>query len=178
MQWLKCFEHWNGPARLSTLLRLSRPSGSSRLSGPSGPFRQPAGARSLALCALLLGGSTTLGLAQATAPAQGAQQPKPPAAASSEPAKPSPDAAATAAADSAAKPAAQPDANLTPQQKQLAEDTAQLLTLANELKAEMDKSSKDTLSLNVVKKADQIEKLARKVRAEMRASIGVPTVGN
>jgi hypothetical protein len=36
----------------------------------------------------------------------------------------------------------------------------------------MGKSTKDTLSLNVVKKADQIERLARKVRAEMKASIG------
>src|ERR1700728_3707793 len=56
----------------------------------------------------------------------------------------------------------------TPQQKQLADDTARLLTLANELKAELDKSSKDTLSLSVIKKAEQVEKLAHKVRDEMR----------
>jgi len=43
--------------------------------------------------------------------------------------------------------------------------------LATELKAEMDKSSKDMLSLSVMRKADEIEKLARKVRAEMRASL-------
>ncbi len=60
----------------------------------------------------------------------------------------------------------------TPQQKQLAADTAKLLQLANELKAEMDKSTKDTLSLSVVKKAEQVEKLAHKVRDEMKASIG------
>jgi hypothetical protein len=59
----------------------------------------------------------------------------------------------------------------TPQQKQLAEDTAKLLTLANELKAELDKSSKDTLSLTVIKKAEQVEKLAHKVRDEMKASL-------
>jgi hypothetical protein len=58
----------------------------------------------------------------------------------------------------------------TPQQKQLADDTAKLLTLANELKAELDKSSKDTLSLSVVRKAEQVEKLAHKVRDEMKAS--------
>jgi hypothetical protein len=58
----------------------------------------------------------------------------------------------------------------TPQQKQLADDTAQLLTLANELKAELDKSNKDTLSLSVIKKAEQVEKLAHKVRDEMKAS--------
>jgi hypothetical protein len=57
-------------------------------------------------------------------------------------------------------------------QKQLADDTAMLLLLANELKAEMDKSTKDTLSLTVVKKAEQVEKLAHKVRDEMKKSIG------
>jgi hypothetical protein len=57
-------------------------------------------------------------------------------------------------------------------QKQLADDTAKLLLLANELKAEMDKSTKDTLSLSVVKKAEEVEKLARKVRDEMKKSIG------
>jgi len=56
--------------------------------------------------------------------------------------------------------------------KQLAADTAKLLQLANELKTEMDKSSKDTLSVNVIKKADQVEKLAHKVRDEMKATIG------
>jgi hypothetical protein len=57
----------------------------------------------------------------------------------------------------------------TPQQKQLADDTAKLLTLANELKAELDKSNKDTLSLSVIKKAEAVEKLAHKVRDEMKA---------
>jgi len=60
----------------------------------------------------------------------------------------------------------------TLRKKQVADDTAKLLVLANELKAEMDKSTKDTLSLSVVKKAEEIEKLARKVRGEMKASIG------
>jgi hypothetical protein len=55
---------------------------------------------------------------------------------------------------------------------QLAADTAKLLQLANELKAEMDKSTKDTLSLSVVKKAEQVEKLAHKVRDEMKVSMG------
>ncbi|MGB6691490.1 MAG: hypothetical protein WBE76_26945 [Terracidiphilus sp.] len=58
----------------------------------------------------------------------------------------------------------------TPQQKRLADDTAKLLTLANELKAELDKTSKDTLSVSVIKKAEQVEKLAHKVRDEMKAS--------
>ena len=58
------------------------------------------------------------------------------------------------------------------QQKQLADDTAKLLVLANELKADMDKTTKDTLSLAVVKKAEEVEKLAHKVRDEMKASLG------
>ena len=57
-------------------------------------------------------------------------------------------------------------------QKQMTEDTAKLLQLATELKTEMDKSTKDTLSMNVVRKAEQIEKLAHTVREKMKASIG------
>lgn len=64
----------------------------------------------------------------------------------------------------------QPTTPQTPQQKQLADDTAKLLALANELKAELDKSNKDTLSLGVIKKAEQVEKLAHKVRDEMKTS--------
>ena len=55
-------------------------------------------------------------------------------------------------------------------QKQLVDDTAKLLSLANELKADVDKSSKDTLSLDVVRKADEIEKLAREVKEKMKGS--------
>jgi len=73
------------------------------------------------------------------------------------------------------KPSAAPDTQaVTESQKrqaELASDTAKLQVLATELKAEMDKSSKDMLSLSVMRKADEIEKLARKVRAEMRASL-------
>jgi hypothetical protein len=61
---------------------------------------------------------------------------------------------------------------MSPAQKELADDTAKLLTLANELKVEMDKSTKDTLSLSVVRKAEQVEKLAHKVRDEMRKALG------
>lgn len=53
-------------------------------------------------------------------------------------------------------------------QKQLVEDTEKLLALANELKADVDKSTKDTLSLDVVKKADEIEKLAHSVKEKMK----------
>jgi hypothetical protein len=57
-------------------------------------------------------------------------------------------------------------------QKEMSADTAKLLQLATELKEEMDKSSKDTLSMNVVRKAEQIEKLAHTVREKMKASVG------
>jgi hypothetical protein len=59
---------------------------------------------------------------------------------------------------------------VTPQQKQLADDTAKLLALADELKAELDNSNKDTLSLSVVRKAAEVEKLAHKVRDEIKAT--------
>jgi len=41
-----------------------------------------------------------------------------------------------------------------------------------ETKADVDKTSKDTLSLEVVRKADQIEKLAKSAKQKMKASIG------
>jgi hypothetical protein len=97
-------------------------------------------------------GSITLTAAQQPTQASAAQTPVTPASAT-----------ASTTADTS-KPT-------TPQQKQLADDTAKLLTLANELKAELDKSSKDTLSLSVIKKAEQVEKLAHKVRDEMKASL-------
>jgi hypothetical protein len=58
----------------------------------------------------------------------------------------------------------------TDRQKQLVADTERLLNLANELKADVDKSNKDTLSLDVIKKADEIEKLAHTVKEKMKGS--------
>ena len=56
--------------------------------------------------------------------------------------------------------------------KQIGEDTTRLFKLAMELKAEVDKTSKDSLSLNVIRKADEIERLARGVKEKMKLSIG------
>lgn len=56
--------------------------------------------------------------------------------------------------------------------RQLAEDSAKLLKLAADLKSEVDKTSKDTLSLNVIRKADEIEKLAHDVKEKMKLTIG------
>ncbi|HEX6770847.1 MAG TPA: hypothetical protein VF126_02390 [Acidobacteriaceae bacterium] len=53
-------------------------------------------------------------------------------------------------------------------QKQLVQDTNKLLSLAKELKDDVDKSNSDTLSLDVVKKAGEIEKLAKSVKDRMK----------
>jgi hypothetical protein len=81
----------------------------------------------------------------------------------------------------AGPPPIEPDTGLSPQteeqraklrnaerQKQLVADTQKLLSLANELKADMDKSTKDTMSLDVIRKADEIEKLAHNVKERMK----------
>lgn len=49
-------------------------------------------------------------------------------------------------------------------------DTDKLLELATQLKESVDKSSEDTLSLDVVKKAEEIEKLARSVKDKMKGT--------
>ena len=55
-------------------------------------------------------------------------------------------------------------------QAQLQRDTDNLLKLANELKQYVDKSNEHTLSLDVVKKAEAIEKLAHSVKEKMKAN--------
>jgi hypothetical protein len=56
--------------------------------------------------------------------------------------------------------------------KLLTDESAELLQLAEQLKKEMDRTDKDTLSLGVIRKAEQIEKLAKDVRAQMKLTIG------
>jgi hypothetical protein len=56
--------------------------------------------------------------------------------------------------------------------KQIADDSSRLLKLATELKTEVDKTNKDTLSLNVIRKADAIEQLAHDVKEKMKLSVG------
>ena len=53
-------------------------------------------------------------------------------------------------------------------QKRLVEDTNKLLVLATELKQDVDKTNKDVLSVDVIKKADEIEKLAHSVKERMK----------
>ena len=54
-------------------------------------------------------------------------------------------------------------------QQKLKQDTDKLFTLASELKQYVDKSNENTLSLDVIKKAEEIEKLARSVKDKMKA---------
>jgi hypothetical protein len=56
--------------------------------------------------------------------------------------------------------------------RQIAEDSANLLKLAVELKTEVDKTNKDVLSITVIRKADAIEKLARQVKEKMKLTVG------
>src|SRR5271156_4830541 len=64
----------------------------------------------------------------------------------------------------ATPPAGQPAPPLDPAQAQLAADSQKLLKLSQELKDEVAKTNKDTLSIAVIKKADEIEKLAKSLK--------------
>lgn len=52
----------------------------------------------------------------------------------------------------------------------LKNDTEKLLKLATELKTYVDKSNENVLSMDVIKKAEEIEKLAHSVRDKMKGS--------
>lgn len=53
-------------------------------------------------------------------------------------------------------------------QKLIVQDTQQLLKLANELNEAVGKSNENTLSLDVIRKAEEIEKLAKHVKDRMK----------
>jgi len=55
-------------------------------------------------------------------------------------------------------------------QAQLKRDSDRLFKLATELKTYVDKSNENTLSLDVVKKAEEIEKLAHSVKEKMKGN--------
>jgi hypothetical protein len=55
-------------------------------------------------------------------------------------------------------------------QANLKRDTEKLLKLSTELKEYVDKTNENTLSVEVVKKAEEIEKLARSVKDKMKGS--------
>jgi hypothetical protein len=64
------------------------------------------------------------------------------------------------------------DAANVERKRQITDDSARLLKLASDLKAEVDKTSKDTLSLGVIRKAEEIEKLAHNVKEKMKLTMG------
>ena len=64
------------------------------------------------------------------------------------------------------------DAANLERKRQIADDSAKLLKLASDLKSEVDKTSKDTLSLGVIRKAEEIEKLAHNVKEKMKLTMG------
>lgn len=116
--------------------------------------------------------------AAAVAPA--AAQPSPPAVAtpavqpvSLSPAAPVAEPAAAAPAVAAPPPVPVPaNAGGDAARQAINNDCAGLLKMANELKAAVDKTNKDVLSIAVVRKANQIEQLAHHVRDEMRPGVG------
>ena len=59
-------------------------------------------------------------------------------------------------------------------QQDIREQTDKLFQLATELKAAVDKSNENLLSLDVIRKADEVEKLAKKVKEKMKESVGPP----
>ena len=50
----------------------------------------------------------------------------------------------------------------------LKKDTDKLLELATQLKQQVDKSNENTLSVDVIKKCEEIEKLAHSVKQKMK----------
>jgi hypothetical protein len=56
--------------------------------------------------------------------------------------------------------------------QQINNECADLLKMANDLKTQVDKTTKDMLSISVIRKANEIEQMAHRVRDEMRPEVG------
>jgi hypothetical protein len=63
-------------------------------------------------------------------------------------------------------------------QAELKRDTDKLFKLSTELKEYVDKTNENILSLDVIKKADEIEKLAHSVKTKMRGENYGPAVAS
>ena len=61
----------------------------------------------------------------------------------------------------------------TPQKQEMVQEADNLLKMATELKTEVDKTTKDTLSLAVVRKAGAIEQMAHKDRTGITKDMGL-----
>lgn len=113
--------------------------------------KQHSGFAILSLCVLGLSFVFPPGLAGAPQNTTGSQEKAPGAVAST--------------SDKNKKPSLSPDEQ---RQADLEADTEKLYQLTQELKAEVAKSNKDTLSVSVVKKAQEIERLAKSIKDRSR----------
>ena len=118
----------------------------------------------LAIAASFFCGAATAQQGSASAPAQSAAPASSDAPKQDPPAKPEPPKDQKPAAAADAKPMTPEEAR----QAQIVADTNKLFELAQELQAEVAKSSKNTLSLAVVKKAAEVEKLAKSLKERMK----------
>ncbi len=76
----------------------------------------------------------------------------------------------TASNGATSLPAAGPPDNSpeAKRRKEMSEESAELLSLAIALKAEVNKTNKDMLSLSVIRRADEIERLAKTMRRNLK----------
>ncbi len=109
--------------------------------------------RAVATGIVLLAGALSCGLSQQGAPGQAEQN------------------STTPQSSEAAK--ASVPAGTSQQEQPMAKESAELLKLATELKADVDKSSSNTLSMDVIRKAEQVEHAARHMKDMYKASAGV-----
>ncbi|MGA7521962.1 MAG: hypothetical protein WBW84_05740 [Acidobacteriaceae bacterium] len=58
-------------------------------------------------------------------------------------------------------------APLPPRQQRLLDEADQLVALAQKLKTDVDKTNQDTLSLNTLRRADDVEKLAKDLQKQV-----------
>jgi hypothetical protein len=64
------------------------------------------------------------------------------------------------------------DAANAERKRQITEDSALLLKLANDLKGELEKTPEDALSVSELRKIEDIERLAHNVQQKMKLTIG------
>jgi hypothetical protein len=64
------------------------------------------------------------------------------------------------------------DAANEERKRQIDSDSAKLLKLATDLKADVDKTDKDTLPVSATRKAEEIERLAHDVKEKMKLASG------
>jgi hypothetical protein len=100
---------------------------------------------------------------------QSVDEPAPPAEQQAAPAAPAVVSPESAVPALAALPPGPPDS--TDPRKLVNWECADLLKMANDLKAAVDKTTKDELSLSVVRKAGEIEQMAHKLRDDMRPTM-------